>query len=45
MAQRRGEAGVMRDLAVFFKSPLGIAEHDFGKQFLMLEEYLLTARG
>jgi myo-inositol-1-phosphate synthase len=40
LAQRRGEAGVIRDLAVFFKSPLGVAEHDFGKQFEMFESYL-----
>lgn len=40
LAQRRGEAGVMRDLAVFFKSPLGVAEHDFGRQFEMFERYL-----
>jgi myo-inositol-1-phosphate synthase len=40
LAQRRGETGVMRDLAVFFKSPLGVAEHDFGKQFEMFESYL-----
>src|SRR5689334_4657334 len=39
-AQRRGEAGELRHLACFFKSPLGVTEHDFGKQFLMLEEYL-----
>ena len=30
----------MRDLAVFFKSPLGVAEHDFGRQFEMFEAYL-----
>lgn len=40
LAQRRGEAGVVRDLAVFFKSPLGVNEHDFGKQFAMFETYL-----
>jgi myo-inositol-1-phosphate synthase len=40
LAQRRDEAGELRHLACFFKSPLGVTEHDFGKQFLMLEEYL-----
>jgi myo-inositol-1-phosphate synthase len=39
LAQRRGEIGVLRHLACFFKSPMGVAEHDFGKQFAMLEEY------
>ncbi len=32
----------MTHLACFFKSPLGANEHDFGKQFGMLEEYLAT---
>ncbi|HET6575767.1 MAG TPA: inositol-3-phosphate synthase [Fimbriiglobus sp.] len=40
LANRRGEAGVLRDLAVFFKSPLGVPEHDFGRQFEMFEAYL-----
>jgi myo-inositol-1-phosphate synthase len=39
LAQRRGEGGVMPHLACFFKNPLGSNEHDFGKQFGMLEEY------
>lgn len=39
-AQRRGEAGPMPQLACFFKSPVGVTEHDFGKQFAMLETYL-----
>jgi myo-inositol-1-phosphate synthase len=43
-AQRRGEAGVVRDLAAFFKGPLGVAEHDFGKQFEMFEGYLANGR-
>jgi myo-inositol-1-phosphate synthase len=38
-AQRRGEAGVLRHLACFFKNPMGYDEHDFFKQFAMLEEY------
>lgn len=40
LAQRRGQAGVVRELACFFKSPIGVPEHDFGKQFDMLERYL-----
>jgi myo-inositol-1-phosphate synthase len=40
LAQRRGEAGVLRHLACFFKSPLGVEEHDFFKQFALLEEYV-----
>jgi myo-inositol-1-phosphate synthase len=39
LAQRRGEVGVLRHLACFFKSPMGVEEHDFFKQFRMLEEY------
>jgi myo-inositol-1-phosphate synthase len=39
-AQRRGEAGVLKHLACFFKSPMGVEEHDFFRQFKMLEEYI-----
>lgn len=39
-AQRRGEAGNLPALACFFKSPIGATDHDFGRQFEMLEEYL-----
>ena len=39
LAQRRGEAGILRHLACFFKSPMGVDEHDFFKQFALLEEY------
>ena len=39
-AQRRGESGPMPYTACFFKSPVGVTEHDFGKQFAMLEDYL-----
>jgi len=38
-AQRRGESGPMPHTACFFKSPVGVPEHDFGKQFAMLEDY------
>jgi myo-inositol-1-phosphate synthase len=40
LAQRRGETGVLRHLACFFKSPMGVEEHDFFKQMRMLEEYV-----
>jgi myo-inositol-1-phosphate synthase len=40
LAQRQGEAGTLPHLACFFKNPLGTNEHDFGKQFLLLEEYV-----
>jgi myo-inositol-1-phosphate synthase len=39
LAQRRSEVGVLRHLACFFKSPMGVEEHDFFKQFRILEEY------
>jgi myo-inositol-1-phosphate synthase len=45
LAQRRGEVGVLKHLACFFKSPMGIAEHDFFKQFSMLEEYVNLSSG
>jgi myo-inositol-1-phosphate synthase len=40
LAQRRGEFGILRHLACFFKSPMGVEEHAFFKQFRMLEEYV-----
>ncbi|OWK43238.1 inositol-3-phosphate synthase [Fimbriiglobus ruber] len=43
LAQRRGESGVMTACAAFFKSPAGVNEHDFGRQFDMLEKYLTLA--
>ncbi len=43
LAQRRGEVGVLRHLACFFKSPMGVAEHDFFKQWAMLEQYVEQA--
>lgn len=44
LAQRRGESGALPHLASFFKSPLGVTEHDFGKQFALLEQYARTAK-
>ncbi|MCS6864613.1 MAG: inositol-3-phosphate synthase [Gemmataceae bacterium] len=39
-AQRRGEYGPMPQTACFFKSPIGVTEHDFHTQFARLEDYL-----
>lgn len=39
LAQRRGQSGAMTHLACFFKSPLGVSEHDFARQFELLEAY------
>ncbi len=41
LARRRGQTGLMTFLASFFKSPLGVKEHRFDRQFQMLEEYLI----
>ncbi|WP_020473038.1 inositol-3-phosphate synthase [Zavarzinella formosa] len=39
-ARRQGQAGVMAEVACFFKSPLGTTEQDFFRQWKMFEEYL-----
>lgn len=39
-AHKRGERGLLTFLASFFKSPLGITENDFVRQFQMLEEWV-----
>jgi myo-inositol-1-phosphate synthase len=44
LAQRRGEVGVLKHLACFWKSPMGTDEHDFFKQFAMLAEYVESVR-
>lgn len=44
LAQRRGESGVQKHLAVFFKSPQGVEENDFFRQFDVLEKYAREAR-
>ncbi len=43
LAQRRGESGNLTHLACFFKSPIGVNEHDFAKQFALLDEYTKAA--
>jgi myo-inositol-1-phosphate synthase len=45
LAQRRGESGVLKHVSVFFKSPMGVDEHHFFRQFAWLEEYAAKARG
>ncbi|GBD35629.1 Inositol-3-phosphate synthase [bacterium HR36] len=44
LAQRQGERGILRHLACFFKNPLGVQEHDFFRQFAMLEHYVAQVR-
>jgi myo-inositol-1-phosphate synthase len=39
LAHRRGERGLLTFLASFFKSPLGVSQHDFVRQFQMLEQW------
>ena len=41
LAQRRGERGVLEHLAVFFKSPIGCAEHRLERQWQLLLDHLL----
>jgi myo-inositol-1-phosphate synthase len=43
LAKRRGEAGLMPQLACFFKSPLGVGEHRLYEQFRMLVDYATLA--
>lgn len=44
LSQRRGEVGCLKHFALFFKSPMGCDEHDFFKQWRMLEEYANSTR-
>ncbi len=44
LAVRCGEKGPLGFLASFFKSPYGVEEHDFHKQFQMLEAWAATCR-
>jgi myo-inositol-1-phosphate synthase len=44
-ADERGEGGVQRHLASFFKSPLGVEEHDLSRQFELLREYATARAG
>lgn len=40
LARDRGEGGALRAAAAFFKSPIGVTEHDFHRQMAMLREWL-----
>ena len=40
LARRRGQTGLLTFLASFFKSPLGVEEHGFVRQFQMLQQWL-----
>jgi myo-inositol-1-phosphate synthase len=44
-AYRNGDIGQLTFLASFFKSPLGVDEHDFGLQFQMLEAWAASLTG
>ena len=44
-AWRHGDTGVLAFLACFFKSPLGTTDHDFGRQFEVLEAWCERALG
>ena len=41
----RGEVGVLKHLACFFKNPHGVGVHDFFEQFDMLRDYVAACRG
>jgi len=43
LALRRGESGPMTQLAPYFKSPVGVGEHDLHKQFHGMMDYLVRA--
>jgi myo-inositol-1-phosphate synthase len=45
LAHRRGERGLLTFLASFFKSPLGVTEHNFVRQFQMLEAWAAKVSG
>lgn len=43
-AHARGEGGLQPHLAAFFKNPAGLDEHNFVKQFALLEGYVSRCR-
>jgi len=43
LALRRQEAGPLRHLASFYKSPVGTTEHDLHSQFALLDDYVAKA--
>jgi myo-inositol-1-phosphate synthase len=44
LARRRGETGQMKFLASFFKSPYGVSEHCFERQYQWLEQWARTVQ-
>jgi myo-inositol-1-phosphate synthase len=44
LAHRRGERGLLTFLASFFKSPLGIQENDFTRQYQLLQDWARAPR-
>lgn len=44
LSQRKKEVGVLTHLGSFFKSPLGLDEHDFSRQFSLLCEWAAHCR-
>src|SRR5919197_1218791 len=45
LSQRRGEVGVLRHLACFFKTRLGVGENAFSKMLALVEEYVKSRGG
>lgn len=44
-AKQQGESGLMEHTACYFKSPAGVEEQNFVKQFELLEKYVAHHRG
>jgi myo-inositol-1-phosphate synthase len=44
-AWRNGDSGTLKFLAPFFKSPLGVDEHDFALQYQMLQAWVASVSG
>lgn len=44
LSKRRGEAGLMPQLASFFKAPIGVETHSLPEQFRMLADYAGSLR-
>jgi myo-inositol-1-phosphate synthase len=43
LSSRRGETGVLTYLGSFFKRPMGLADHDFSRQFSLLRAWAAKA--
>lgn len=44
LSHRKKEVGVVTHLGSFFKSPLGLADHDFSRQFMLLCDWAARER-